>query len=254
MVRLRVGEEVERDGLLRQLVENPVRAQRPVVRAWHVPGPGRHDRGLPGLRAASGAHRDVRRRDRAADDPAPGHRRGPDRGLRGLHLPRHALRGRSRADGTGHRRDRGRARRAAGGARTAGQAAGGPAPADAHVLRHRDDAPGRLLLRHRELLPPHRRPRARLAPPTACSTTSRRTSCSSSTSRTSPCRRSGGCTRATCPASARWSTTGSGCPAPPTTGRCGGRSSSSGSARPSTCPRRRGPTSWPRSTATSSSR
>ena len=51
-------------------------------------------------------------------------------------------------------------------------------------LRHRDDAPGRLLLRHRELLAAHRRPRARAARRTACSTTSPRTSCSSSTSRT----------------------------------------------------------------------
>ena len=68
--------------------------------------------------------------------------------------------------------------------------------------------------------------------PTACSTTSPRTSCSSSTSPTSRCRRSAGCTRATCPASATWSTTASGCPARWTTGRCGGRSSSSGSARP----------------------
>ena len=65
-------------------------------------------------------------------------------------------------------------------------------------LRHRDDAPGRLLLRHRELLPAHRRPRAGLRAATACSTTSPRTSCSSSTSRTSPCRRSAACTRATC--------------------------------------------------------
>ena len=34
-------------------------------------------------------------------------------------------------------------------------------------LRHRDDAPGRLLLRHRELLPAHRRSRARGRRPTA---------------------------------------------------------------------------------------
>ena len=39
------------------------------------------------------------------------------------------------------------------------QAAGGPAAADAHHLRHRDDAADRHLLRHRELLPAHRRPR-----------------------------------------------------------------------------------------------
>ena len=56
-------------------------------------------------------------------------------------------------------------------------------------------------------------------PPTACSTTSPRTSCSSSTSRTSPCRRSARCTRATRPASAPWSTTASGSRRPWTTGR-----------------------------------
>ncbi len=46
--------------------------------------------------------------------------------------------------------------------RAAGQAAGGPAAADAHDLRRRDDAPGRLVLRHRELLDAHGRPHPRL--------------------------------------------------------------------------------------------
>ena len=54
---------------------------------------------------------------------------------------------------------------------------------------------------------------------TPCSTTSRTTSCSSSTSRTSPSRRSAPCTRATPPASAPSSTTASGCPPPWTTAR-----------------------------------
>ena len=103
------------------------------------------------------------------------------------------------------------------------------------------------LLGHRELLDAHRRPQPRARPRTACSTTSPRTSCSSSTSRTSPSRRSAGCTKATCPASATSSTTASGCPARWTTGRCAGRSSSTGSARPSTSPRPRATTSWPRS-------
>ena len=94
---------------------------------------------------------------------------------------------------------------------------------------------------------------ARAARRTACSTTSRRTSCWSSTSRTSPCRRSAGCTRATCRASARWSTTASGCRVRWTTGRCGSRSSWSGSARPSICRPHRATTSWPSPRATSSS-
>ena len=67
-------------------------------------------------------------------------------------------------------------------------------------------------------------------------------------------RRSAACTKATCPASATWSTTASGCPARWTTGRCGGRSSSTGSARRSTSPRPRATTSSTRSAATPSSR
>ncbi len=56
-------------------------------------------------------------------------------------------------------RHRDRARRPAARAGAAGQAARGAAAAHAHHLRHRDDAPGRVLLRHRELLAAHRRPR-----------------------------------------------------------------------------------------------
>jgi excinuclease ABC subunit B len=74
-------------------------------------------------------------------------------------------------------RDREGAGRAARGARAAGQAARGPAAAHAHDLRPGDDARGRLLQRHRELLAAHRRPRARVERRTPCSTTSRRTSC-----------------------------------------------------------------------------
>ena len=58
-------------------------------------------------------------------------------------------------------RDRARARRPARRDGAPGPAARGPTTADAHDLRHRDDAPGRLLLRHRELLAAHRRPRGR---------------------------------------------------------------------------------------------
>ena len=79
---------------------------------------------------------------------------------------------------------RGGARGAAGRARAQRPAAGGAAAADAHHLRHRDDAADRHLLRHRELLATSRRPRRRAARRAACSTTSPRTSCWSSTSRT----------------------------------------------------------------------
>ncbi len=55
--------------------------------------------------------------------------------------------------------DRDRARRAARAPREGGQAARGPAPADAYQLRPRDDPRGRVLQRHRELLAALRRPR-----------------------------------------------------------------------------------------------
>ena len=80
-----------------------------------------------------------------------------DRGA--VRLPREPLRGGRGADGARHRRHRGRARAAPGRARAGGQAARGAAAADADHLRHRDDAPGRQLLGHRELLTAHRRPR-----------------------------------------------------------------------------------------------
>ena len=67
---------------------------------------------------------------------------------------------------------------------TPGQAARGAAAAHAHQLRRRDDAPGRLLLRHRELLAAHRRPRARHRAGHADRLLPARTSCWSSTSRT----------------------------------------------------------------------
>ena len=162
MVRLRVGEEVDRDSLLRQFVENqyarndlafergtfrvrgdtievfPVYEQHPV----RIDMFGDEIERLMTLHPVTG--------EILTDDqevyvfPATHYVAGPG------------------ADGAGARRDRGRARRAAGRAQRAGQAARGPAAADAHLLRHRDDAPGRLLLRDRELLPAHRRPRARL--------------------------------------------------------------------------------------------
>src|SRR5680860_640693 len=59
--------------------------------------------------------------------------------------------------GQGDRDDRGGAGRATCGAGAPEQAAGSPAAADAHHLRPGDDARDRVLLRHRELLAPHRR-------------------------------------------------------------------------------------------------
>ena len=105
-------------------------------------------------------------------------------GRRRAHLPGHPLRRRARAHGAGHQGHRGRAGGAPGRARAPGQAARGPAAAHAHQLRRRDDAPGRVLLRHRELLAPHRRPRAGHRAGHADRLLPARTSCWSSTSRT----------------------------------------------------------------------
>ena len=143
---------------------DPVHPQRHVVHPRHVPGARRHPRGLPGLRGGRGPHRVLRRRDRADDDAAPRDRRGALRGQGALHLPGDPLRRRPRPHGAGDHGHRGRARGAAGLLRAAGQAARGAAAADAHDLRHRDDAPGRLVRRHRELLDAHRRPHPRQRP------------------------------------------------------------------------------------------
>ena len=137
---------------------DPVHPQRHVVHPRHVPRARRHPRDLPGLRGGGGPHRVLRRRGRADDDPPPGDGRGALGGQGALRLPRDPLRRRARPHGARDPRDRARAGRPAGHLRAAGQAAGGPAAADAHDLRHRDDAPGRLLLGHRELLDAHRRP------------------------------------------------------------------------------------------------
>ena len=77
-------------------------------------------------------------------------------------------------------RDGGACRRARGGG---SRARGRPAP-PADDVRPRDDARARLLHRHRELLAPPVAPRSRARGRGRCSTTSRRTGCSSSTSRT----------------------------------------------------------------------
>ena len=135
-----------------------VRPQRHVVHPGHLPGAGRHDRDHPAVRGTRRPDRDVRRRDRAAVHAAPADRRGDQRGPGTLRFPGEPLRRGRAADGTRHRGYRGRAGRAARRAGTFRQAARGATAAHAHHLRHRDDAPGRQLLGHRELLAAHRRP------------------------------------------------------------------------------------------------
>ncbi len=119
MVRLRVGEEFDRETLLRAFVDiqytrNDIAFQRGTFRVR-----GDTVEVLPCLRGASGAHRALRRRDRAAHDAAPGHRRDHHRGRRDLRLPGDPLRRRTRAHGARGHRHRGRARGATGRARAA---------------------------------------------------------------------------------------------------------------------------------------
>ena len=142
-----------------------VRAQRRQLRPWQVPGAGRHHRG-----ASPPTRRwririelfgdEVERISRV--DPLTGEHLGDLKELDDL--PGHPLRGRRGADEAGHGPDRGGAGRPPGLVREGGQAARGPAPPHAHPVRPGDDAGGRLLQRHRELLPPHRRPRPRRGP------------------------------------------------------------------------------------------
>ena len=105
------------------------------------------------------------------------------------------------------------------------QAAGGPAPGAAHPLRPGDDEGDGLLPRHRELLPPPRRPRGRGRRPRPCWTTFPGTPWWSSTKATSPSPSSGACTGGPHPQARPWWITASACPAPWTTGPSSSRSS-----------------------------
>ena len=107
------GEERDQRSILRRLVELQLRAQRLRVRPQQVPRARRHDRGLPGLRGARGAHPALRRRGRAHVRGRPAHRRG-HRGARlARAVPRVALHHRRGAPEGGDRRHRDRAGRAA---------------------------------------------------------------------------------------------------------------------------------------------
>ena len=223
---LDVGEEREQRLDPRPARRAAVRTQRLRLRPQQVPRPGRHHRGVPGLRGARGAHLAVRRRGGAHRVGRPAHRRDR-RGARAPGaVPGVALRHLRRAHEARHRGHRGRAGRAAGVVREEGQAARGAAVAHAHDVRPRDAARDRRVLRDRELLAPPRRSCRRARCPTRCSTISPTTSWSWSTSRTRPCRSSTASTRATSRARTRWSITGSGSRRPWTTARCASTSSS----------------------------
>ena len=74
MVRLRVGEQMDRDQLLLQVRADAVHPQRPGLHPRHLPGARRHRRDHPGLRGARDPDRAVRRRGRADLHAPPGHR------------------------------------------------------------------------------------------------------------------------------------------------------------------------------------
>ncbi len=142
----------------------PVRAQRLPVRAQQVPGAGRHHRGVPRVRGASGSYPALRRRGRTHRLGRSAHRRDRRRARAPRAVSRVALRDLRRTPAT---RDSGHRSRAEGTSRLvrgARQAARGAAAADAHHLRPRDAPRGRRVLGHRELLPPSRRARAGSAP------------------------------------------------------------------------------------------
>ena len=162
MLRLKVGEEHDRDGILRQLVQMQYTRNDMTFSRGNFRVRGDTLEIFPVYEEHQVRDRVLRRRDRAADDAARRHRRGDHRGPGALRLPGHPLRRRPGADGAGDPRHRARAGGPAGQVRARGQAARGPAAADAHDLRRRDDAPGRLLRGHRELLDAHRRPQPRL--------------------------------------------------------------------------------------------
>ena len=161
MVRLQVGEEVDRDDLLRRFVQmqytrNDLAFTRGTFRVR-----GDTVEIIPVYEELARAHRVLRRRDRARStrctrSPARScarSRRCTSSPPRTTSPARSGWSAPSPASSSSWRTSSALFEQP-------GQAARGPAAADAHHLRHRDDAPGRLLLGHRELLDAHRRPAA----------------------------------------------------------------------------------------------
>ena len=162
----------------------PVPAQRPGAQPRAVPRPRRHPRVPAGLGGDGRPGRVLRRRSRADHRDRPADRRAAGRAQGDQRLPGDPLRDPARQAQGGDRRYRGRdggaGRRAGGG----GPGARGRAAAPAHDVRPRDAARARLLLRAsrttRDTWPGAKPDPGR----GRCSTTSRRTGCSSSTNRT----------------------------------------------------------------------
>ena len=134
MVRLRVGEEMERDALLRRLVgiqyaRNDLSGARGTFRVR-----GDTLEVFPMYEELAVRVEFFGDEIEKLSHPAPADRRGGHRPRPGgLPVPGQPLRRRTGADGAGHRRHRGRAGGAAGRAGAAAEAAGGAAAADADV-------------------------------------------------------------------------------------------------------------------------
>ena len=176
VLALERGAAIDRDEILAQARRDPVRAQRPRVRARHLPRARRHRRGLSRRTrtsaCASGCSA-TRSTSSSSFDPLTG--REVRRHERIAVYPEVALRDAAGADEAGDRVDQGRAGRAAGRARGRRPQARGAAAAPADDVRPRDDQGDRLLPRHRELLAASVRPRCRASRRRRCSTTCRAT-------------------------------------------------------------------------------
>ena len=155
MVRLQLGDIIDRDEMLLKFVDIQYDRNDVGVRAGQVPRAGRRRRALAGLRGDRLPDRALRRRGRAAGDdrPADRHRARDARG--DVRLPGQALRPARGADQGGRRGDRRGAGAAAQAAQGAGQAPGSPAAGGADAVRHGDAPGGRLLLGDRELFSRH---------------------------------------------------------------------------------------------------
>ena len=162
MVSLKVGDRIDRDRAAAPLRDDAVRPATTSPSPRHVPGAWGHRRDHPGVRGLAVRIElfgdEVERLYTL--DPLTGEVVREER--RCMSSRRRTMWPAEERMERRRQRDRGRAREQPGRTRPAGQAPRGAAAADADDLRHRDDAPGRVLLGHRELQPAYRRPRGRV--------------------------------------------------------------------------------------------
>ena len=157
-----VGPHLRRRGrrprrLPAQARRHAVPAQRPQLGARNLPRARRYARVRRRRGRARPSHQLFRRHDRSDQRRQPAHRRISREQTRADDLPGQALHHARGETPARDRVDRGRARGPARLFQAARKAAGSAALGDAHALRPRHVARGRLLQRHRELFaPPHR--------------------------------------------------------------------------------------------------